>query len=64
MYRTRLLNDLVAIDARIVDATGRAAHAPSNHAFDTIIVELREYRAQRAEMMAKLDQERDRTPGT
>ena len=58
MYRTQLLNDLVAIDARINEATSRAAHIHNDREFEGVIVEIRELRAQRAAILAKLDDDK------
>jgi len=57
VYRTQLLNDLVALDGKILEITGRAANAQSNQEFEAIIAELRKLRAERADILAKLDKE-------
>jgi hypothetical protein len=54
MERTKLLNELVAIDARITEATGRAVHTPNDNAFENIIKEIRELRKQRLVIVARL----------
>jgi hypothetical protein len=53
--KTRLLNELVALDALIVEATSRAAHTTSDKAFERIINEVRELRSKRAAVQAQID---------
>ena len=55
MERTKLLNDLVGIDARINATTALAARAYEDQEFERLIQEVRRLRQQRAEIQAKLD---------
>jgi hypothetical protein len=55
MERTRLLNELVRIDAVILEATSRATGTRDDVNFELVIEEIRELRKQRAAIQAKLD---------
>ena len=55
MEKTRLFNELVALDALIVEATSRAAHTASDKAFERIINEVRQLRSKRAAVQARID---------
>jgi hypothetical protein len=55
MERTRLLNEIVTLDARIMEATVRASISSNDLTFEKIIEEIRALRKQRSEVQAKLD---------
>ena len=55
MEQTALLNELVALDAKINEAISRSGRAPSDRELEKIIGELTELRDQRAEVKTKLD---------
>lgn len=55
MQRTELLGELVAIDAKMVEATSRATNTTNDFTFEKIIQEVRRLRRERAEVKAKLD---------
>jgi hypothetical protein len=55
MERTKLLSELVDIDARIIATTAIAARTHTDRDFERLILEVRRLRQQRAEIQAKLD---------
>jgi hypothetical protein len=61
MQRTKLLSDLVEIDARIIATTALAARS-SDREFERLIAHVRELRKKRAEIQAGLDALRDPPP--
>jgi hypothetical protein len=55
MERTNLLSELVELDSKLIEATHLAALAPGDGQFEQLIHNVRELRARRAEIQAKLD---------
>jgi hypothetical protein len=55
MQRTKLLGELVELDAKITATTARAARAYAEREFERLIEEVRQLRKKRAEVQAKLD---------
>ena len=55
MERSELSDALAAINARITEATSRAAQAPSDPGIDSIIAEIIGLQKQRKDLQAKLD---------
>jgi hypothetical protein len=55
MQRTKLLSELVAIDAKITATTALATRTHVEREFDRLIDEVRLLRKERAEVQAKLD---------
>jgi uncharacterized protein involved in exopolysaccharide biosynthesis len=61
MQRTKLLSDLVEIDARIIATTAQAARS-SDREFERLIADVRELRKKRAEIQAVLNALSDPPP--
>jgi hypothetical protein len=55
MERTRLLSELVAIDAKITATTAMATRTHIEREFERLIDEVRKLRRERAETQAELD---------
>ena len=52
--RRKLVNTFVALDSRLKEATSRGSRAANDLEFETCIAEVRQLRAERAELHAQL----------